>query len=92
MGANEHLAELDEIAVVFVVNFDDTPWITSTANFPAVGIRYLGIRSNNSERNLGKDFLVFCYRLFVVELVLGPFEDLDGVEVDIGQNLEIVSA
>ena len=33
---NEHLSQFDEIAMFFIVYFNDTPWIFSCADDPAV--------------------------------------------------------
>jgi hypothetical protein len=33
---NEHLSQFDKVAMFFIVYFDDTPWIFSCADDPAV--------------------------------------------------------
>jgi hypothetical protein len=85
--SDEHLSELDKVAVVFIVHFDDTPGITATANFASFGVRNLVIGTNDSERHLGHDFLVLGDCLFIVQLITRAFEDLDGVVLDVGENL-----
>lgn len=87
MSSDEHLAKLYEVAVLFVVNFNDTPReLTSTAS-AAVGCSDLISGTNNSEGNLGHDLIVLGNGLFIIQLVSGSLKDLDPVVLDIGQNL-----
>ena len=50
--ANKHLAKLDEVAVVLVVNLNNTPGIRTSANRAAIRRVYLLIRADDSKRNL----------------------------------------
>lgn len=49
--ANEHLAKLDKIAMCFVVDLDDTPWIRATAHLAAIWTAYERIGPDDSERD-----------------------------------------
>jgi len=85
--ANEHLAQLDEITVVLVVDLDDTPWVLATTNLATFWSGDLGIGSHNGERYLGKNLVVLRGGLLVIVLVSRTFEDLNVVVVDVRQNL-----
>lgn len=87
MSADKHLSELDEIAMLLVVDFNDTPWHSATADLAAISCDNLVIRTDNGKGNLGHDLLVLGNGLLVIELVPGPFEDLDLVVGDIGEDL-----
>ena len=91
MCADEHLAELDEVAVLLVVNLNDTPRVTTSADLAAIGAGDLGGSSDNCERNLGQDLVVLGNRLVVIKLVTGTLEDLDVVVLDIRKDLRNVS-
>jgi len=52
MSTDEHLAQLNKVAVVLVVDLNDTPWVSATTNLAAFWGRDLGIGSNNGERYL----------------------------------------
>src|SRR5690606_6603944 len=56
--ANKHLAELDKVTVVFIVNLNDTPWVTTSANLASIWPSDLSVGTNNCERNLRHDLLV----------------------------------
>jgi hypothetical protein len=88
VGADQHLAQLDEVAVLLVVDLDDTPGVATAADLTAIGSGDLGVGTDNGERNLGHDLLVLGNGLLVVELVAGTLEDLDGVVLDIGKDLK----
>lgn len=87
VGTDQHLAQLHEVAVLLVVDLNGTPWVATTTDLTAVGGGDFRVRTNNGERNLGHDFLVFSDGLFVVKLVAGALEDLDRVVLDIGEDL-----
>jgi hypothetical protein len=88
VGADEHLAQLDEVAVLFVVHLDDAPRIAAAADLAPVGIGDFVIGTNNSEGDLGHDLVVLRDRLLVIKLVTRPLKDLDLVVLDIGEDLK----
>ena len=87
VGADQHLAELDEVAVFLVVDFDHTPGVATTAHLAAIRGGDLVVGAHHGEGNLGHNLLVLGNRLLVIELVAGTLEDLDVVVLDIGENL-----
>ena len=91
MCANEHLAELDEVTVLLVINLNDTPWVTTTADLAAIGAGDLGSGTDNSERNLGQDLVVLSNGFIIIELVTWPLEDLDVVELNVRKDLANMS-
>ena len=91
MCADEHLAELDKVAVLLVVNLNDTPWVATSADLAAIGTGDLGGSSDNCERNLGQDLVVLGNRLVVIKLVARTLEDLDVVVLNIGKDLRRIS-
>lgn len=86
--ADQHLSQLDKVAVLFVVDFDDTPWVATTADLAAIRTDDLGVGTNNGEGDLRDDLLVFCDRLLIVELVTGSLENLDAMVLDVSKNLD----
>lgn len=85
------MAELDEVAVLLVVNLNDTPWVATSADLAAIGAGDLGSSSDNCKRNLGQDLVVLSNRLVVIKLVTRALEDLDVVVLDIRKDLRRVS-
>lgn len=88
VGADQHLAQLDKVAVLLVVDLDDTPGVATAADVTTVSSGHLGVGTNNGEGNLGHDLLVLSNGLLIVKLVAGAFEDLEGVLFDIGKDLK----
>lgn len=88
VGADQHLAQLDKVAVLLVVDLDDTPGVATATDATTVSSGHLGVGTNNGEGNLGHDLLVLSNGLLIVKLVSGAFEDLEGVLFDIGKDLE----
>jgi hypothetical protein len=88
VGADEHLAELDKVAVLLVVHLDDTPGVATAADLAAVGVGDLVIGTDNSEGDLGHDLVVLGDGLLVIELVAGALENLDLVVLDVCENLQ----
>lgn len=88
--ANEHLSEFHEVAVLLVVDLDDTPRVLTTAHLTAIGVCDLIVRTNNGERDLGHYLLVLGDGLFVIKLVARTLENLDIVVLDVCQNLQII--
>jgi len=87
VGPDEHLSELDKVAVLLVVDLDHTPWVAATAHLAAFWRLYLGVGANDSERHLGHDLGVLRNGLFVIQLVAGTVEDLDVVVMDVSEDL-----
>lgn len=72
-GPNEHLAKLDEVAVVFVVNLNNTPRVCMTANFTTIRGLDILVRADESERNLAGNLLRFGENLqWIVSHGWGP--------------------
>ena len=69
VGADEHLAELDKVAVLLVVHLDDTPRVATATDAAAIGVGNLVVGANNGEGDLGHDLVVLGNRLLVIELV-----------------------
>lgn len=88
VGTDQHLAQLDKVTVLLVVDLDDTPGVATATDTTTVSSGDLGVGTNNSKGNLGHDLLVLSNGLLVVKLVAGAFEDLEGVLFDIGKDLE----
>jgi hypothetical protein len=81
--ANEHLAELGEVAVLLIVHLDDTPRIFTTTDLASVRGGELVCGTHDSERNLGHDFAVLSNGLLIIKLIPGTLEDLDTVVADV---------
>jgi hypothetical protein len=88
VGTDEHLPQLDEIAVLLVIHLDDTPRVATTADLAAIGSGDLIRSANNGEGNLGHDLVVLGNGLLVIELIPGSLKDLNLVELDVGKNLK----
>ena len=89
--ADEHLPQLDKVAVLLVVNLDDTPGVAASAHFATFRAGDLGICTHNCEGDFGHNFLVFRNRLLIVQFITRAFEDLDPVVVDVRENLWTIS-
>lgn len=87
VGPDEHLAELNEVAVFLIVDLNDTPWVLTTAHLAPVGICDLTGGTDDSKRNLGHYLVVLGDGLLVVELVTRAFKDLHVVVLDVCQDL-----
>ena len=87
VGSDEHLAKLNEVTVLLVIDLDDTPRVGTTADLATIGAGDLVVGTNDSERNLGHDLVVLGDCLLIVELVSRSLEDLDTVVLDIGEDL-----
>jgi hypothetical protein len=81
------LTELDEVAVVFIIDFNNTPWIFTATNFTAVRCLDELIRSNNREGNLADNLFRFCDALLIFILVRRRLEDADVVMGNVSENL-----
>jgi hypothetical protein len=83
----KHLAKFDEVAMVLVVNLDDTPRVGPPANMMAAWRHDDPIGTDHSKRNFARNFLRFCYGLFIFVLVGRCLEDVNIVIGYIRKNL-----
>jgi hypothetical protein len=72
--ADEHLAQLDEIAVLLVVDFNHTPRVRATTDGAPIACVDFAVRAYDGEGDLGCDFLIFRDRLFVVISYCGAWK------------------
>jgi hypothetical protein len=105
VGPDEHLAELDKVAVFLVVHFNHTPGVLSSSDLTTIGRSDHRVGSDHSEwdlalmvseisrarRGTDDDLLVLLDSLFVLVLVRWGLEDSDPVVVDIGEDLDVSS-
>lgn len=87
VSPDEHLAELDKVAVILIVNLDDTPGVGAATDVTTIRSLDDFIRTNNSERNLAGDFLGLSDGLLILVLVSGRLENVDVVVGNISKNL-----
>lgn len=52
VGADQHLTELDEVAVVLVVDLNDTPWVLASTDMATISSLDNLVRSDNGEGDL----------------------------------------
>jgi hypothetical protein len=88
---DEHLAQLDEIAMLLIVHFNDAPWVSTTAHLAAISSGHLSVGTDNRERHLGHDFVVLSNSLVIIKLVSWAFEDLNVVIGDVIEDLDFIS-
>lgn len=88
VGADKHLTKLDKVAVVLVVDLDNTPRIFTSTDCTPVSGRHWRIGTNHSKGDLAGDFLSLCNSLLVLVLISRSLESVDIVMRDISQNLE----
>ena len=86
--SDQHLAQLDKVAVLLVVDLDDTPWVTTSSDLTPICAGDLRGGTNNRERNLGHDLVVLGNRLVIIKFIARTFEDLDVMVLDICKNLD----
>lgn len=89
--ADEHLAQLDEVAVLLIVDFNHAPGVRAPADGAPIARLDFAVRAYDCEGDLGRDFLVFPNRLFVVVFILRRLEDADLVVCNVGEDLNRVS-
>ena len=87
---DEHLAELNEVAVLLIVHLDDTPRVFATANFTAIWCLNKVVRAYYGERNFAGNLLRFSQRLLIFILVGWRLEDVDVVVSDVSENLSLM--
>jgi hypothetical protein len=85
---DQHLAELDEITVFLVIDFNDAPWIAAASYFAAFWVCDLVVGTDNGKGDFGKNFLILCDRFFIVEFISWALEDMNIVVRNIGKNLK----
>jgi len=85
--SDEHLAELDEVAVLLVVDLDDTPWVAAATHLAALWSLDLSVGTDDGEWHFGHDLVVLGNGLLVIKLVSRALEDVDVVVVDICKDL-----
>ena len=85
---NEHLTQFHEVAMILVVDLNDTPWVRASTNDAAIFRLDFKIGADHSERNLGDDGLMLAECLLIFVLVHRSLEDPDVVVLNVRQNLE----
>lgn len=87
VSANEHLPQLDKVAMIFIVHLHNAPGVRTTTDLATIGGSHKPIRANDSERNFASDF--FCFRdgLFILVVVCGGLENVDVVEGNVRKYL-----
>ena len=84
---DEHLSELDEVAVLLVIDLDDAPGVAATADLAPIGVHNLVVGADNREGDLRHDLVVLGDGLLVVQFVARALENLNTVVLDIGEDL-----
>ena len=85
---DEHLTQLDEIAVLLVINFNHAPWVRTPPEGAPIARLDFTVQAYDSEGDLSSDLLIFPDRLFVVVFVLWCLEYADLVVGDVGEDLQ----
>lgn len=75
--------------MIFVVNFNDTPWIRTAADLASVRCRHLLIGTDDCEGDLASYLLSFRDGFVILILVDGRLEDVDVVISNVGEDLVI---
>lgn len=84
---DQHLAQLDKVAMVLIVDLDHTPGVDTAADFASVRGRDDLVGADDGEGDLAGDLLVLRDRLLVLILVGRSLEDVDVVVRDVGKDL-----
>lgn len=87
VGSDEHLAELDEIAVLLIVNLNDTPGVSTTTDVATIMSLDKLIGTNDGERDLACNFLCLSNSLLVLIFISRRLENLNVVIGNIGKDL-----
>jgi hypothetical protein len=90
--SDQHLAQLDEIAVLLIVDFNDTPWVFASADLATICTRDLRVGTHDSKGDLRHDLVVLGNRLIIIKLVSGTLEYLDVMMFDISKNLKMLAS
>lgn len=81
------MPKFNKVAVVFIIDFDDAPWISTTADFTAIGRLDQLVRADDGEGDLAGNLFRLSKRLFVFVLIGGCLEDVDVMVGNVGKNL-----
>ena len=90
VGTDEHLAELDKVAVLLVVDLNNTPGVGTATDFTTIRSCHDLVRADNGEGDLAGNLLGLGQRFLVLILVSGGLEDVNLVEGNISENLIII--
>lgn len=90
VSTDEHLSKLHKVAVVFIVNLDDTPRIRTSADLTTIGSYYDLIGTDDSKGDFAGDFLRLRESLFILIVVSRGLEDVDVVVSNIRENLQSI--
>jgi len=82
--ADEHLAELDKVAVLLIVNLNNTPGVGTAANLTTIGSVDKVVRANNSKRNLAGNLLCLRNSFLVLVVIRRCLENVDVVMSNVG--------
>lgn len=88
VSANKHLAELDKVAVLFIVHFYDTPRVFTTTDLTAVRRLDDMVGTDDSKGNLARNLLCLGQRFLVLIFISGCLENLNLVVGNVSKNLE----
>jgi hypothetical protein len=81
------LSQFDEVAVVLVIDLDDTPWIDSAANLTTIRGPDDLVGPHDGEGDFAGNFLSLCKGFFVFVVICRRLEDVNVVERDIRKYL-----
>ena len=87
---HEHLAELDEVAVVLVVDLDDTPGVRAATDLATIRRVDKLVRADDRERNLARDLLSLGNSLLILVLVGRRLKDMNVMVRNVGQHLVMI--
>lgn len=85
--ADKHLAQLDKVAMLLVINLDGAPRVLTATDSTSIGSLDLVGGTDDGEWHLGHDLVVLSDRLLVIQLVSRTLENLNTMVLDIGQDL-----
>jgi len=85
---DEHLAQLDEIVVLLVINFNHAPWVHVPPDGVPIACLDFTVQAYNSKGDLSSDLLIFPDCLFIIVFVLWHLEYADLVVGDVRENLQ----
>jgi hypothetical protein len=87
ISADQHLSELDKVAMILIIHFDDTPWISPSAHLTAIRSSHNLVGADNSKGYFAGNFLVLGNSLFILVFIRGRLEDVDIVMCNIRKDL-----
>lgn len=86
---DEHLSQLDEITVLLIIYFNDTPGVLSPPDDPSVFGFYGGVTSYDCKWHFRHDFTVLLNCFVVIEFIAGRLENLNLMMFDVCQDLDL---